>query len=89
MSRTVFLGELLVRLSATGKQLLATTPALDVHVGGAEANVAVGMAMLGAETAMVSAVPGNDFGRRAIAHLAAAGVDARGVIEALASQACK
>ncbi|WP_199555529.1 sugar kinase [Sandaracinobacteroides hominis] len=78
--RTVFLGELLVRLSAQGRQLLATTPALDVHVGGAEANVAVGMAMLGCETSMVSAVPDNDFGRRAIAHLAAAGVDATGVL---------
>ena len=81
-ARTVFLGELLVRLSATGRQLLTTTPALDVHVGGAEANVAVGMAMLGADTAMVSAVPANAFGQRAIAHLAAAGVDVRGVIEA-------
>lgn len=79
MSRTVFLGELLVRLSAQGRQLLGTTPALDIHVGGAEANVAVGMAMLGAHTAMVSAVPDNDFGRRAVAHLAAAGVDARAV----------
>ncbi len=80
--RTVFLGELLVRLSATGKQLLQTTPALDVHVGGAEANVAVGMAMLGAQTAMVSAVPGNAFGERALAHLAAAGVDVADVVTA-------
>lgn len=80
--RTVFLGELLLRLSATGKQLLLTTPALDVHVGGAEANVAVGMAMLGARTAMVSAVPGNAFGERALAHLAAAGVDISGVVTA-------
>ncbi len=79
MGRTVFLGELLVRLSAQGKQLLATTPALDVNVGGAEANVAVGMSMLGCETAMLSAVPDNDFGHRAIAHLASAKVDARGV----------
>jgi 2-dehydro-3-deoxygluconokinase len=79
MPRTVFLGELLIRLSAQGRQLLGSTPALDVHVGGAEANVAVGMAMLGAETAMVSAVPDNDFGRRAVAHLAAAGVDTRGI----------
>lgn len=80
MSRTVFLGELLVRLSATGKQLLVTTPALDVHVGGAEANVAVGMAMLGAKTAMVSAVPDNAFGERSMAHLAAAGVETAGII---------
>jgi 2-dehydro-3-deoxygluconokinase len=79
MARTVFLGELLVRLSAQGRQLLATTPALDVHIGGAEANVAVGMAMLGSDTAMVSAIPDNDLGRRAIAHLAAARVDTRGV----------
>ena len=82
MSRTIFLGELLVRLSATGRQLLLTTPALDVHVGGAEANVAVGMAMLGAHTAMVSAVPDNAFGERAVAHLTATGVDASGVIRA-------
>ena len=79
MARTVFLGELLVRLSAQGRQLLATTPALDIHVGGAEANVAVGMAMLGSATAMVSAIPDNPLGHRAIAHLAAAGVDTSGV----------
>jgi 2-dehydro-3-deoxygluconokinase len=80
MARTVCLGELLVRLSAQGRQLLGTTPALDLHIGGAEANVAVGMAMLGAEVAMLSVVPPNDLGRRAIAHLAAAGVDTQGVL---------
>jgi 2-dehydro-3-deoxygluconokinase len=81
MPRTVFLGELLVRLSAQGGQLLATTPMLDVHIGGAEANVAIGMAMLGADAAMLSVVPPNDLGRRAIAHLMAAGVDTGGVRE--------
>ena len=40
----VCFGELLLRLTAPGRELLLQTPRLDVHIGGAEANVAVGLA---------------------------------------------
>jgi 2-dehydro-3-deoxygluconokinase len=75
----VAFGELLIRLSAPGRALLRQARSLDLHVGGAEANVAIGLAALGHDTAMVSAVPANALGDMAVASLRAAGVDASGV----------
>ncbi|MDX3885077.1 MAG: sugar kinase [Sphingomonas sp.] len=77
--RIVCFGELLLRLTAPGRELLLQSDRLDVHVGGAEANVAVGLARLGHATAMVSAVPGNALGAAAIAALRGHGVDCGGV----------
>ena len=37
----VCFGELLLRLAAPGRERLLQSPALDVRIGGAEANVAV------------------------------------------------
>lgn len=77
--RIVFFGELLVRLTAPGRELLMQTPRLNVHVGGAEANVAVGLAHLGHDAAMVSYVPDNALGRGALAAIRAQGVDCKNV----------
>ena len=76
---TVFFGELLIRLSAPSRGLLMQSPTLDVHVGGAEANVAVGLACLGHKTSMVSMVPDNALGRAAISAIRGHGVDCSGV----------
>lgn len=76
----VCFGELLIRLTAPGRTLLMQTPSLDLHVGGAEANVAIGLARLGHQTAMVSAVPANALGQGAIAAARAHGVDTAHVI---------
>ena len=65
--RLVFFGELLIRLTAPGNELLMQSPALSLHVGGAEANVAIGLAHLGHGCAMVSRVPANALGRGALA----------------------
>lgn len=73
--RTVFFGELLIRLAAPAKEILMQSPRLDLNVGGAEANVAVGLACLGHETAMISAVPDNALGLGAISAIRAHGVD--------------
>lgn len=78
-NRIVCFGELLLRLTAPGRELLMQSGRLDVHVGGAEANVAIGLACLDHPTAMVSAVPDNPLGRGAIAALRAQGVDTSGV----------
>ncbi|MDB5722563.1 MAG: sugar kinase [Alphaproteobacteria bacterium] len=72
-------GELLLRLTAPGRELLLQTPRLDVHIGGAEANVAVGLARLGHETRMISRVPDNDLGDAATGYLRRYGVDSSGV----------
>ena len=72
---TVFFGELLLRLSPAGRELLMQSHAFEVHVGGAEANVAVGLANLGHPVRMVSAVPDNPLGRGAVGELRRNGVD--------------
>lgn len=79
MGRVVAFGELLVRLTTPGRQLLTQAQSLELHIGGAEANVAVGLASLGHQTAMVSAVPDNALGQSAIAAIRARGVDTSGV----------
>lgn len=72
-------GELLLRLTAPGRELLLQSGRLDVHAGGAEANVAVGLARLGHGTEMISRVPGNALGDAAAGALRRYGVDTRGV----------
>ena len=69
MAKIVCFGELLLRLTAPGREILLQSGKLDVHVGGAEANVAVGLARLGHDTAMVSRVPDNVLGEAAVGHL--------------------
>jgi 2-dehydro-3-deoxygluconokinase len=55
-------GELLIRLSTPDRLLLSQCNALDVVVGGAEANVAIGLSSLGHSTKMVSRLPDNGLG---------------------------
>ena len=55
-------GELLLRLSAPGNELLLQSGSLDAHIGGAEANVAVALARWGHKALMVSVVPDNPLG---------------------------
>lgn len=73
--KIVCFGELLLRLTAPGRELLLQSGQLDVCVGGAEGNVAVALACLGDEAAMVSSVPDNPLGEAAVRHLRAYGVD--------------
>ncbi|MGV1684794.1 sugar kinase [Sphingopyxis sp. NJF-3] len=77
--RLVFFGELLIRLTAPGNELLMQSPALALHVGGAEANVAIGLAHLGHDCAMVSKIPSNALGRGAVTAVRGANVDCTAV----------
>lgn len=74
-----FFGELLIRLSTPGRQVLRQAQSLAIHVGGAEANVAIGLACLGHETRMISRIPENALGDLALASLRGAAVDCSGV----------
>ena len=76
----VLCGEVLLRLGAPDGELLLQSPRLHVAVGGAEANVAVGLARLGGDARIVSTLPDNPLGRAAIAELRRWGVDTRGVV---------
>ncbi|MBB5014749.1 sugar kinase [Rehaibacterium terrae] len=78
--RIVCLGELLLRLGAPDRQLLLQTPQFEVHVGGAEANVAVSLARFGHTAAMVSVVPDNALGAAAVGELRRHGVDTGAVV---------
>jgi 2-dehydro-3-deoxygluconokinase len=71
----VCFGELLLRLGAPGRELLLQSPRLEVHVGGAEANVAIGLAALAHPARMIGLVPDNALGRAAAAELRRQGVD--------------
>jgi len=59
----VALGEAMVRLSPPNSERLEQATSLDVRVGGAELNVAVGAARLGLKTAWISKLPENPLGR--------------------------
>jgi 2-dehydro-3-deoxygluconokinase len=71
----VCFGELLVRLTPPGAQLMVQTDSLTLDVGGAEANVGAALASLGHAVRFVGLVSDNALGDRAIAALRSAGVD--------------
>lgn len=73
----VCFGELLIRLTPPASRLMVQADTLDLHVGGAEANVAVGLASLGRSVRFAGLVSDNVLGDRAVAGLRAAGVDTR------------
>jgi 2-dehydro-3-deoxygluconokinase len=72
---TAFFGELMLRLSPPGREILLQSLAFQVNAGGAEANVAVGLACLGHKVRMVSAVPDNALGQGVLGELRRHGVD--------------
>jgi 2-dehydro-3-deoxygluconokinase len=73
-------GELLLRLGAPGRQLLLQTPQFEVHVGGAEANVAVSLARFGHAVRVASVVPDSPLGQAAVGELRRHGVDTQAVL---------
>jgi 2-dehydro-3-deoxygluconokinase len=75
VSRFVCFGEILIRLSAPGRELLLQTPRLNAHCGGAEANVAVSLARFGHDVRMVTILPENALGDAAVGELRRHGVD--------------
>lgn len=79
--RVICFGEVLLRLGAPGRQLLLQTPQLEVHVGGAEANVAVSLAQFGHAAAMVSVLPPGPLGSAALGELRRFGVETRHVVQ--------
>lgn len=78
-TRVLAFGEIMLRLSPPGRELLLQTNKLDIWVGGAEANVAAQLAKLSHDVGLVSRVPDNDLGRAAVALLRGHGVDVGGI----------
>src|ERR1051326_9125390 len=67
-------GEAMVRLSPPNFRRIEQARSLDVHVGGAELNTAVGLARLGRSAAWVSRLTRNPLGRLIANHAREAGV---------------
>ncbi|WP_237711891.1 PfkB family carbohydrate kinase, partial [Rhodanobacter sp. 115] len=77
--RVVCFGELLMRLSPPGRELPLQSPRFDVHFGGAEANVAASLAILGHASAVISALPDHPIGHACAGELRRHGVDTSGL----------
>jgi len=74
MSRIVTFGEIMLRLGPPDHERLMQAGQLEVHFGGAEANVAVAIAQLGGDAEFVTKLPHNEIGDRCIAELRRHGV---------------
>jgi 2-dehydro-3-deoxygluconokinase len=75
MSATVLcFGEILLRLSSPGKELLLQSARFDVHIGGAEANVAVSLSKFGHRAGVVSSLPESPLGHACAGELRRHGV---------------
>lgn len=68
-------GELLLRFNTQAGMRFIQSSAFDIHVGGAEANVAVLLAQLGQHSRMVSHIPDNHLSQLAVGGLRKYGVD--------------
>ena len=75
-------GEIMLRLSPPGKELLLQSPRLEAAFGGGEANVAVSLAILGHRSRWISVVPLNPVGEAAVRELRRFGVDTGFVVRA-------
>ncbi|EUJ30688.1 5-dehydro-2-deoxygluconokinase [Listeria grayi] len=82
MKQVVTIGEMLMRLSTQQGIPFSQTTALDIHIGGAEANVAVNLSKLGHPTRIATVVPANPIGKMAVEHLWRHQVDTAFVVEA-------
>ncbi|POY35388.1 sugar kinase [Solitalea longa] len=73
--KVVSFGELLLRLSVKNGARFTQTTELNVHIGGAEANVSVLLSQLGIATEFITRLPDNDLARLALSELLKYGVD--------------
>jgi 2-dehydro-3-deoxygluconokinase len=80
MSEVVTFGEAMIRLSPPNFRRLEQATTLDVQVGGAELNTAVGLARLGRGAAWVSRLTDNPLGRLVANRAREAGVDTSHVL---------
>ncbi len=79
----VTIGEAMLRLWTRPGTRLETAPSFEVAVAGAEANVAVALARMGASVAFLTRLPDSPLGRRVAHEIGGHGVDVSGVRWAL------
>ena len=79
MRATTF-GEVMVRLTTPRRERFNQARVLEMTFGGAEANVAVSLAILGDEARYVTRLPRNDIAETCIQELRGFGVDTRSIL---------
>ncbi|MBL7782442.1 MAG: sugar kinase [Saprospiraceae bacterium] len=77
MPGLVTFGEIMMRLTAPGRQRFSQATQLGITYGGGEANVSAALAYLGIPAAHVTVFPENDLGRAAAAFFQKTGIDTR------------
>ncbi len=75
----ITIGETMWRLSPPGSERIEQARQLDIHIGGAESNLAVALARLGKQVAWWSRLPDNPLGRHVANGLRAHQVNVSGV----------
>ena len=80
MGNIATFGEIMLRLSPPGKEILFQSPELRATFGGGEANVAVSLALWGHRSRWISVVPENAVGEAALRELRRYGVDVDAVV---------
>lgn len=78
--KAVCFGELLLRLSPDGHKRFLQAENFDAYYGGAEANVAATLAVLGAKVDYVTKVPTHEIGQSAVNALRRYGVDTEHIV---------
>ena len=79
--RVVTVGETMALMHSPGVGSLAHVPTVDVGIGGAESNAAIGLRRLGIDTAWLSRVGDDELGRRVVREIRAEGVEVIAVID--------
>lgn len=77
MSKYVTFGEVMLRLTPPGHEVLFQTPNFVATFGGAEANVAVSLANYGEDVAYVTAAPNNPVGEAMVRELRGFGIETK------------
>ena len=80
MKRVVSFGEIMLRLAPNGYYRFFQDDQLQATFGGAEANVAVGLANFGLDSAYVTKLPSHAIGQAAVDCLRAFGVDTSSIV---------
>jgi len=79
-TKTITLGEIMMRLSAPGFARFTQAQSFNVVYGGSEANVSVSLCHFGLQAAHVTRFPDNDIGRTAVQTLNRYGVDTHHIV---------
>ena len=79
-SKFISIGEIMLRLTPPNYQNICLTNTFQATYGGAEANIAIGLANLGVDASFFSVVPNNALGKTAVRTLRSNGVNCSSMI---------